>query len=107
MFARLCAGLLLATAVQLLAACDQGGVGNGTGGGTSLSADSDAGSGAARADGGLISLPGDAGMTCAPASCPSPAPELPSYLCPDGSLGGPVCAEGPFGVCQWFIRSCP
>jgi hypothetical protein len=107
MFARLLAGVVLVAAVQLLAACEQGGVGSKAGGGTSLSGGPDAGAGAASADGGPISLPGDAGMMCAPESCPSPAPALPNYLCPDGSLGGPVCAEGPFGACQWFIRSCP
>ena len=39
-----------------------------------------------------------------PHGCPPPAPGMPNYQCPDGSVGGPVCAPP---SCQWSIRDCP
>jgi hypothetical protein len=32
---------------------------------------------------------------------------MPNWLCPDGSLGGPVCDHMDDGACGWFIRECP
>src|SRR5271166_6267062 len=47
---------------------------------------------------------GDAGAVCA---CTGPAPGAPNVVCSDGSIGGPVCAQGSSGTCGWQIRSCP
>lgn len=50
----------------------------------------------------------DASPTCDPASC-GPAPLAPSYVCRDGSVGGPTgrCIASPDGTCGWEIRECP
>jgi hypothetical protein len=46
----------------------------------------------------------DSGPSSCPHGCPPPAPGAPNYPCPDGSVGGPVCAPP---SCQWRIRQCP
>jgi hypothetical protein len=38
--------------------------------------------------------------------CRPPAPGAPSYLCADGTTGGPVCNGHPDGTCDWTIRTC-
>jgi hypothetical protein len=43
---------------------------------------------------------------CDPAEC-GPAPGMPNYPCPDGSMGGPMCKRGEDGVCRWMIVQCP
>jgi hypothetical protein len=50
-------------------------------------------------------LPGSA---CDAAVC-GPAPKLPSWICADGSTGGPTgrCVRQPGGGCGWEIRDCP
>ncbi len=44
--------------------------------------------------------------TCEATSCSGPRPGAPSYLCPDGSTAGPICAPIS-GGCGWTIRECP
>lgn len=39
--------------------------------------------------------------------CTGPRPLSPNFVCPDGSLGGPVCATNSDNTCSWKIRSCP
>ena len=46
-------------------------------------------------------------VTCPPEKCPSPAPEVASMICADGSIAGPVCALGASGACGWTITRCP
>lgn len=35
-----------------------------------------------------------------------PAPQMPNWQCPDGSLAGPSCERLPDGRCGWLIRQC-
>jgi hypothetical protein len=43
---------------------------------------------------------------CAPADC-GPAPGVPSRICPDGTVAGPVCERNASGHCGWIITDCP
>ncbi len=45
-------------------------------------------------------------QTCPTEKCPAPAPGVPSKICSDGSLAGPVCTLNPDGTCGWTITSC-
>ncbi|WP_437566244.1 hypothetical protein [Sorangium sp. So ce542] len=51
---------------------------------------------------------GDIAVTCDPAAC-GPALGMPSWECPDGSIGGNTgrCLARPDGTCGWEIRECP
>ncbi len=49
---------------------------------------------------------GQCRVDCTDEDC-GPAPLLPSYLCSDGSVSGPVCEADAAGRCGWQIRTCP
>lgn len=34
--------------------------------------------------------------------CPTPRPGMPNWICPDGSIGGPVCEDR-----NWILKQCP
>ncbi len=36
-----------------------------------------------------------------------PAPAMPNWQCPNGSIAGPSCEKLPDGRCGWLIRQCP
>lgn len=36
-----------------------------------------------------------------------PAPQMPNWQCPDGSIAGPSCEKLPDNRCGWLIRQCP
>lgn len=36
-----------------------------------------------------------------------PAPNMPNWQCPNGSIAGPSCERLPDGRCGWLIRQCP
>jgi hypothetical protein len=44
--------------------------------------------------------------TCGPKDC-GPAPGVPSMMCIDGSVAGPVCGPTSAGTCGWTITKCP
>ncbi len=44
------------------------------------------------------------GGTCV---CGDPHPLAPNEICPDGSIGGPICAVKSDGTCSWAFRACP
>lgn len=44
--------------------------------------------------------------SCSIQDC-GPAPGMPNWQCPDGSLGGPSCERLPDSRCGWLIRQCP
>ncbi|HEX9296472.1 MAG TPA: hypothetical protein VF881_11575 [Polyangiaceae bacterium] len=44
------------------------------------------------------------GGTCV---CSDPRPLAPNEMCPDGSIGGPVCTAQSDGTCSWAVRVCP
>jgi hypothetical protein len=48
----------------------------------------------------------DVDPECGPGDC-GPGYGMPNWLCPDGSMGGPVCELLDDGVCGWVIRDCP
>ena len=43
--------------------------------------------------------------SCTEVEC-GPAPGIPNWECPDGTVGGPVCDLSASGVCGWVIREC-
>jgi hypothetical protein len=43
---------------------------------------------------------------CTTQEC-GPGPKSPNFLCPDGSIAGPVCGRAADGTCGWTIVSCP
>ncbi|HET6279352.1 MAG TPA: hypothetical protein VFH73_00240 [Polyangia bacterium] len=43
--------------------------------------------------------------TCSKDSC-GPAPGAPNYICPDGSVAGPVCTADANGKCGWKFVDC-
>ena len=43
---------------------------------------------------------------CTPQQC-GPAPGVPSMMCSDGSVAGPVCGPTAVGTCGWTITKCP
>lgn len=45
-------------------------------------------------------------VACTEAEC-DPAPGAPSFICEDGSVGGPVCRRDAEGVCFWDFVDCP
>jgi hypothetical protein len=45
-------------------------------------------------------------VQCSAEDC-GPAPGMPNWQCPDGSVGGPSCSVGADGVCGWQIIDCP
>ena len=49
--------------------------------------------------------PAHVGAPCAPQAC-GPAPGMPSYPCPDGSMAGPRCVQQPHGACGWLVMQC-
>lgn len=42
---------------------------------------------------------------CPPEAC-GPAPGLPSTVCPDGTVAGPVCEGAADGSCTWNVHDC-
>lgn len=44
--------------------------------------------------------------TCHVQDC-GPAPAMPNWQCPNGSIGGPSCERLPDSRCGWLIRQCP
>jgi hypothetical protein len=44
---------------------------------------------------------------CSDAACLGTRPASPSMTCPDGSVAGPACIQGPRATCGWAILSCP
>jgi hypothetical protein len=48
---------------------------------------------------------GGGGDTCD--ACPGPAPGMPNYICPDGTIAGPSCQAAADGTCGWVIVDCP
>ncbi len=44
--------------------------------------------------------------TCKVPDC-GPAPQMPNWQCPNGTLAGPSCERLPDGRCGWIIRQCP
>ncbi len=44
--------------------------------------------------------------TCKVPDC-GPAPQMPNWQCPNGTLGGPSCERLPDGRCGWIIKQCP
>lgn len=44
--------------------------------------------------------------TCKVPDC-GPAPQMPNWECPDGTVGGPSCERLTDGRCGWIIRQCP
>jgi len=44
--------------------------------------------------------------SCSIQDC-GPAPGMPNWQCPNGSIGGPSCERLPDGRCGWLIRQCP
>ena len=45
------------------------------------------------------------GKVCSKTDC-GPEPGMPSHVCPDGSIAGPVC-DASSGTCGWHFRDCP
>jgi hypothetical protein len=43
---------------------------------------------------------------CTTQEC-GPGPLAPNYVCPDGTVAGPVCGRAANGKCGWTIVSCP
>ena len=62
---------------------------------------------AGHACGGRSLGPADGGLSCAEGACPLPRPAGASVLCPDRSIGGPVCITRSDGSCGWTTRLCP
>ena len=54
--------------------------------------------------GGGMAIAGAGGYDCV---CTGDMPKLVSYVCPDGSMAGPVCGRDDVDACNWFIRTCP
>ena len=48
-------------------------------------------------------------VLCQPAFQCGPAPAMPNFECPDGTMGGPsgYCMRNPDGSCGWGYRECP
>ena len=44
--------------------------------------------------------------TCTKEEC-GPEPGVPSQICPDGSVAGPVCERRKDGTCGYDFRTCP
>jgi hypothetical protein len=44
---------------------------------------------------------------CKVDECSGPRPGAPNIMCPDGSVGGPVCQRTDEGRCAWIFRACP
>lgn len=42
---------------------------------------------------------------CTSTEC-APAPGAPNYICPDGTIAGPVCERDPAGSCGWNFLTC-
>jgi plastocyanin len=49
---------------------------------------------------------GSSSGVCTPALC-GPGPQMPNWLCQDGSVAGPSCIRLSNGQCGWLIRQCP
>ena len=54
--------------------------------------------------GGGMATAGAGGYDCV---CTGDAPKMVNYVCPDGSIAGPVCDRYVVDECTWFIRECP